>query len=240
MFSTIYDSLLTVVYPRACRICRNSVEKSFDGVACAGCWNKTFIFSGNETLCGKCGRFLHAEPSDFQTFCHQCDEHYYDAARAVGGYEQALAASIIHLKTEPFVADRLRGEIFARFQTSDFFDTTLIIPVPLSNKRKLERGFNQAAVLAAILAEKTSLPLDEQSLVRSVHTPTHRAAMDTKARQKSVKNVFEVKRPNSIKSEIILLIDDVFTSGATVSACAKVLKEKGAGKVYVLTVARAA
>jgi predicted amidophosphoribosyltransferase len=68
----------------------------------------------------------------------------------------------------------------------------------------------------------------------------HRATMDNKARETSVKNAFEVKRPKLIEGENILLIDDVFTSGATVSNCAKVLKEKGAGKVYILTVARTA
>ncbi len=80
--------------------------------------------------------------------------------------------------------------------------------------------------------------LDEQSLVRKIHTPMHRAAMDNKAREISVKNAFDVKRPKLIEGETILLIDDVYTSGATVSNCAKVLKEKGASKVYVLTIAK--
>jgi predicted amidophosphoribosyltransferase len=62
--------------------------------------------------------------------------------------------------------------------------------------------------------------------------------MDNKARETSVKNVFEVKRPKFVERENVLLVDDVFTSGATVSNCAKALKEKGARQVYVLTVAR--
>jgi ComF family protein len=239
MLSGIYNSLLTVAYPQACQICENSVENSSDGIACSYCWEKTQVFSGAETLCGKCGRFLQAKPFDFQTFCHRCDEHFYDAARAVGIYENALAALVINLKHESFVAKRLQKLFLARFQTSDFQDSSLIIPVPLSKKRLLERGFNQAAVLGKILSNTTSLPLDEQSLTRTVHTRLHRAAMDTKAREKSVENAFEVTRPNLIAGENILLVDDVFTSGATASNCAKALKEKGAAKVYVLTVARA-
>ncbi len=239
MLSKICDSLLTIVYPQSCQICRNSVESFSNGAACNTCWEQTRIFSGTETLCGKCGRFLSEKPSDFQTFCHRCDEHFYDQARAVGFYEQALAASVIHLKREPFAAEKLQELLLSRFQTSDFHDSTRIIPVPLSKRRQLERGFNQAAVLAGFLAGKLHLPLDEQSLARSVHTPLHRAAMDNKARETSVKNVFDVKRPNVVDGEIVLLIDDVFTSGATVSACAKVLKEKGARKVYVLTIAHA-
>lgn len=239
MFSKIYDSLLTVAYPQTCRICKNGVENRADGVACADCWDETFIFDGGETLCGKCGRFLQVGTADFQTFCHRCDEHFYDAARAVGVYEKVLATAIIHLKREPFVAERLRENFLDRFETSDFHDSTRIIPVPLSKKRRLERGFNQAAVLAELLSKKTNLPLDTQSLVRTAHTPMHRAAMDTKAREASVKNAFQIERPNTVKDAVVLLIDDVFTSGATVSACAKILKENGANKVYVLTVARA-
>ncbi|HXG85326.1 MAG TPA: ComF family protein [Pyrinomonadaceae bacterium] len=240
MLSKIYDALLTVAYPQACQICENSVENLSDGIACKDCWEKTRIFSGAETFCGRCGRLLRAEFTDFQTFCHRCDEHFYDRARAVGFYEQALAASVLNLKREPFTARKLQKLLLSRFQTSDFHDSTRIIPVPLSKKRRLERGFNQAAVLAETLSRKTNLPFDEQSLVRVVHTPMHRAAMDTKSRETSVKNAFEVKRPNFVKGENILLVDDIFTSGATVSNCAKALKEKGAGKVYVLTVARAA
>ncbi len=239
MLSDIYDSLLTLAYPQACQICEQSVENLSDGVACEECWEKTQIFSGAENLCGKCGRFSQAKPSDFQTFCHQCDGHFYDSASAVGIYEYALSASVVNLKREPFAATRLEKLFVSRYRGSDFQDTTKIIPVPLSKKRFLERGFNQATVLAEILARQTSIILDNQTLVRSLHTPMHRATMDGKARESSVKNAFEVKRRNFIEGENILLVDDVFTSGATVSSCAKTLKESGAGKVYVLTAARA-
>ena len=240
MLSKIYDSLLSVAYPQTCQICENSVENFSDGIVCGSCWKRTCIFSDAETLCKKCGRFLQAKSSDFETFCHRCDEHFYDAARAVGIYENALAVSVINLKREAVVAKRLQKLFLARFQTSDFQDSSLIIPVPLSKKRLLERGFNQAAVLGKILSNTMNLPLDEQSLARTVHTRLHRAAMDMKAREKSVENAFVVTRPNLIAGKNILLVDDVFTSGATASNCAKALKEKGAAKVYVLTVARAA
>ena len=238
MFRKIYDSLLTLAYPQGCQVCHNSVENSADGVACQVCWDKTLIFSGAETLCGKCGRFLSPKPSNFKTFCHLCDEQFYDFALAVGGYEYALAASVLNLKREPFVAKHLQNLFIGRFQSSALQDISLIIPVPLSKRRFFERGFNQAAVLAEILAKAAGIKLDEQSLARKIHTPMHRAAMDNKAREMSVKNAFEVKRPNLIKGEKILLIDDVFTSGATVSGCAKTLKESGADKVCVFTLSK--
>lgn len=238
MLRTIYDSLLTLVYPQTCHSCGNSVENSADGAACHSCWGKTRIFSGNETLCRKCGAFLHEKPTNFETFCHQCDEHFYDAARAVGIYENALSVSILNLKREPFVSRKLKELFISAFSDSLFQDVTCIMPVPLSKKRLLERGFNQAEVLAEVLAKEKKIIIDNLSLARKIHSPVHRASMDSKARQASVKNAFEVKRPRLIENENILLIDDVFTSGATASSCAKVLKEKGANKVYVLTVAR--
>jgi competence protein ComFC len=239
MFHKIYDSLLAVVYPQACAICEQNVEHSADGVACEFCWEKTRFFSGEETFCHKCGAFLKEGKTDFQTFCRRCDEHFYESARAAGIYGHALAASILHLKTEPFVSANLKKFFTNAFENSGFQDADLIVPVPLSKKRFLERGFNQAAVLAQILAKHTKIDLDEQSLARTIHTPVHRAAMDRKAREITVKNAFDVKRPRFVENKKILLVDDVFTTGATVSNCAKVLKKKGASNVYVFTVARA-
>ncbi len=238
MFHKITDTLLSVIYPQACQICEKSVEMKADGVVCRACWEKTRVFSGAETLCHKCSFFLHGNPTDYETFCHQCDEHFYDAARAVGLYENALSASILHLKEEPFVSKNLQNLFITAFENSPFQDTNLIVPVPLSKRRFFERGFNQAGVLAQILAKNTHINLDEQSLVRIVHTPIHRAAMDRQAREKTVENAFDVKRQKLLEEKKILLVDDVFTSGATVSSCAKVLKQKGAAVVYVLTIAR--
>lgn len=239
MLRKIADSTLTLAYPQACRICGKSVEKSADGIVCAACWRKTSIFSGAETLCFKCGAFLSERASGFQTFCHACDEHFYDRAIAAGIYEHALSASVIHLKEEPFISKRLKKILISRFENSDLQDAEMIVPVPLSAKRRLERGFNQAEIIAAIIAENSALKLDKQSLIRKLHTPVHRAGMDKKGRELTVKNAFEIKRKKLIEDKKILLVDDVFTSGATVSACAKELKKNGAEKVYALTIARA-
>ena len=239
VFEKITDFLLTIIYPQACQICGGSVERSENGVVCEICWRKTALFDTAETVCHKCGRFLSEKPSEFQTFCHLCDEHFYDTARAAGLYENALQASILHLKREPFIAKNLQKILIETFERSEFQNTDLLIPVPLSKKRFLERGFNQAAVLTDILAKHLKITPDLQSLVRTIHTPMHRAGMDTKARELTVKNAFEVKRPNLIKDKTILLVDDVFTSGATATFCAKSLKKSGAKKVYVLTIARA-
>lgn len=239
MLTKVLDSLLTVFYPQACQTCGASVENFELGAACQKCWRRTRFFSGQETACHKCSKFLSDKETDFQTFCHQCDAHFYEKARAAGLYENALQSSVLNLKREPFVSKKLQKVFINAFEKSDFQDADLIVPIPLSKKRFLERGFNQAAVLAKFLSLETKITLDEQSLVRKLHTPIHRAGMDNKARELTVKNAFEIKRANLIKDKKILLVDDVFTSGATASACAKVLKKAGAEKVYVLTLARA-
>jgi len=116
---------------------------------------------------------------------------------------------------------------------------SLIVPVPLHPERERERGFNQALLLARELARLSGLPLDEHSIVRRIHTERHRAGMDAKARRQSVATAFTVRHPKLVAGQRVLLVDDVFTTGATVSACASALKEAGSERVFVLTIARA-
>ncbi len=237
MLRSIYDSLLTLLYPQPCHICANGVERSSAGIACDECWSKVRLFSGKEILCRKCGAFLREADVPVEASCGKCDEHHYDSARAVGIYEHALAASVLHLKRTPFVCKKL-SQLFLTVpdRAADF---SLIVPVPLSKKRQMERGFNQAEILASMLAKKTGKKFAADNLVRTVHTPMHRAAMDRKAREMSVRNAFEARHPKVLRDEKVLLVDDVFTSGATASNCAKALKKNGASEVNVITLARA-
>jgi competence protein ComFC len=115
----------------------------------------------------------------------------------------------------------------------------LAVPVPLHPRRERERGFNQAALLARALCARTGLPCDEWSLARTAHTEQHRAGMDRQARRETVRGAFRVARPRLVEGQRVLLVDDVFTTGATASACASALLASGAREVFVLTVARA-
>jgi competence protein ComFC len=240
--SQIYDAALTLVYPQACAVCGRSVESRHEGVACAACWNTTRLFREGDTLCWKCGAFTAAvigkekRPS---VRCGQCDDDEFTAARACGFYEGALRASVLELKRQPRVAQRLAHLMLDTLQRQPVNSADLIIPVPLHASRERERGFNQAALLARELARLSRLPLDEHSVARRIHTERHRAGMDSRARRNSVAKAFTVRHTDSIKGRRVLLVDDVFTTGATVSACAAVLKDAGAEEVFVLTIARA-
>ena len=234
------DAFLTLVYPRGCQLCGASVESAANGTACGVCWSKAPVFSFHETLCQKCGRLLeNAGQKNSKTLCHRCDKDSYEIARAVGSYNGALRLAVLELKEKPFVPLRLEQLLLQALNQYSLNQSTKIIPVPLHIKRQRERGFNQAAVLAQNLSRQTGLPVLENCLTREIYTTQHRGAMDERARRESVESAFVVKQPRLVENQKILLVDDVFTSGATASACAQALKEKGASEVFVLTIARA-
>jgi ComF family protein len=237
--SRILDSFLTILYPQACSICEESVESRSNGSICESCWSSTEIFSEEDSLCEKCGAFLQRGRSKIAARCRRCGEDFYDKAAALGAYKKALMVSVLALKRSPEISPRLRSEIIKSFGKTDFQDATKVIPVPLSKRRLRGRGFNQAAVIARIIADEFGMVLDANSLVRNAATEKHRMGMDYRARRESVAKIFEVARPKLIEGERIVVVDDVFTTGATTSQCAKILKESGAEKVYVFTLARA-
>jgi ComF family protein len=239
--SHIYDATLALVYPQACAVCGGSVESRHDGVACAACWRATRVFSSDETVCWKCGDFSRAAVSEDKREsirCRQCDDDAFTSARACGFYEGALRASVLALKREPHVAHRLASLMFVAQQRAPINTADVIIPVPLHPEREHERGFNQAALLAQALAHLSKLTINEHSVMRRIHTERHRSGMDARARRESVADAFVVLRPDSVAGKRVLLVDDVFTTGATVSACAAALKGAGAEEVFVVTVAR--
>ena len=239
MFRAIQNSLFAIIYPQQCAVCSAQVERLGDAVACRECWAATRVFSGLEMLCEKCGAFFGDEAAPIPVFCHKCDDHDYDKAAAVGIYEKALSASIINLKTVPVMPKYIESLISAAVKRANFTGADVILPTPLSRQRRHERGFNQAELIAASVSRSAGIPVDSLSLSRKRHTPMHRIAMDDRARELTVQNAFAVVRPKLVSGKTILLVDDVFTSGATASNCARVLKKSGAVKVNVFTLARA-
>lgn len=237
------DAALSLVYPRACAVCgEECVGSRADAPACAKCWRETRVFEGDETLCWKCGTLAYASlPVEKRrgARCRRCDAWEFAAARACGPYAGALRASVLGLKREPFVHARLARLLAAAATREPVSSASLVIPVPLHAERERERGFNQAALLARSLSNHTGLRLDEWSLARVAHSARHRAGMDARARLETVENAFTVTRPRLVEGERVLLVDDVFTTGATASACASALLVAGASEVLVLTVARA-
>ncbi len=113
----------------------------------------------------------------------------------------------------------------------------IIIPMPLNKKRLLERGFNQAELIALLFAEHFNYPLLTNAVIRQKNTP-HQVGLNKKERLKNVQNAFQIKQPELIKNQIIILIDDVVTTGSTLEEIAKILKKGGVKEVWGLTVAK--
>jgi ComF family protein len=236
-----YDSCLALLYPQACAVCGDSVESRAFGIACEKCWDATQIFNGGEAACWKCGALsvgTVAPEQREQVRCRRCESDSFTVARACGTYDGALRASVLLLKREPHVCRKLVDLLANTQRQYPLNQATRIIPVPLHKEREKARSFNQAGVIGCALAQAVSVSIDEISLKRTEHTTRHRAGMDARDRRESVENAFTVSYPALIAGERILLIDDVFTSGATVSACARVLLQAGASEVFVLTIAR--
>jgi ComF family protein len=113
----------------------------------------------------------------------------------------------------------------------------LLVPVPLHPRRHRERGFNQASLLARRLGEAWSVPVRDDVLLRVVATASQ-TALESNARRSNVRNAFQLRRPETVAGRHVIVVDDILTTGATVSECVLTLQAGGAATVGVLTVAR--
>jgi len=160
-----------------------------------------------------------------------------DSKGSIGFYEGALREAILVLKRQPYLPEHLIELIVAA--SKYFAGVTRVVPVPLHKERLRSRGFNQAAIIGREMSRVLGVPLDEVSLVRLTSSEKHRTGLDAKGRRDSVAKAFAVRYPRLVRGEQILLVDDVFTTGATVEACEAVLTEAGAKSVSIMTLARA-
>lgn len=235
----LLDLLANAFFPQECHVCGALVESLALGVACRRCWCETSLFDGREALCPRCGRYLRRDGPKAVGLCHRCDDHEYDDAVACGIYEGALAFSVLRLKSEPHIPRELETRLCERACRAGLGSADLIVPVPLSERRRKERGFNQAEVIGQCLSRRFGIRMEAGLLSRIKDTPLHRAAMDRKARSATVRKAFEADSRLALDGLHVVLVDDVMTSGATASACAKELKMNGARRISVMTLARA-
>ncbi len=114
---------------------------------------------------------------------------------------------------------------------------SLLVPVPLHPKTQRLRGYNQAELLAKVVGQILDIPVDGKVLIQT-RPMKPQASLGEKERWENVKGAFEVAKPEAVKGQIVVVIDDVMTTGATLNECAKALKRVGARQVYCLTFAR--
>lgn len=243
LLTHLRDGLVALAYPASCRVCGATIDRYDDGVACGDCWSDariTPLFA--EPVCDKCGLPLAARMAGRRAFeCGLCGALPFNAARACGAYAGALEASILFLKSSPHLCRRLRRLIARTFaEHREALAADVVVPVPLHPRRRRERGFNQAELIARVVAREARLPLRAHLLARARPTERHRAGMDERDRARSVAKAFRVTSPDFVTDTSILLVDDLFTTGSTLTAAARALLDAGARRVGVLTVARVA
>lgn len=224
--------------PRLCVFCQEAVGAEAPCAVCRACearldWVKS-------PLCPCCGRvFPVREGTDHLCGSCQSDPPPFSRARAALLYDEEGPSGVAiksfkyrrRLDMLPVMHHWLSSPVCQELAAQ----ADLIVPVPLHPRRLRERGFNQALLLAQAF---TGLPLARELLVRVRHTPPQTTLKNPKERRENVRGAFAVPRPELVRGKKVLLVDDVFTTGATVRECARTLRRAGAREVLVLTVAR--
>jgi len=236
------DAFFGLIYPNVCQLCHAERATHAEGYVCRSCaappdglrWIE-------EPLCRTCGTPIDGEAfSPFE--CSECREsdHSFRSARAAARLTPLLQQVIHRFKYdngsyfEPFLTGLLVEQAAPRLASASW---DAIVPIPLHWSKRRLRGFNQAKSLAKALSRATGLPVRTDWLRRRLNTPTQ-TRLTRSQRAENVLRAFEFKGRTALQGERIVLVDDVLTTGATASACAKVLRQNGAGPVDVWTVAR--
>lgn len=229
---------LDVLFPPLCMSCRARLSEPHS--LCAACWSAiSFI---DEPLCERCGIPFDIDPGG-ETLCGPCHAkpRDFDTARSLLRYDDASKPLILTFKH----GDRLdQAPAFARWLErtgrSLLSEADLVVPVPLHRWRLWRRRYNQAAIVASRIARLCARPYDPLALERKRPTPSQGKMASAKARRRNVLGAFRVPpaKNASVKGQAVLLVDDVFTTGATLDACARALKRAGAARVDALTLSR--
>ncbi|MFZ0213779.1 MAG: ComF family protein [Candidatus Acidiferrales bacterium] len=242
IFRDAIDGLSSVLFPAPCQICDEILTTASLLPICDQCLSSLKPFRG--PCCASCGRPFVSEVAleAAEPLCFACRRGVYafERARSYGEYNDPMARAISLLKYEKLT--RLGGWFAARLEERirsepEIFSADVAVPVPLHPARLRERGYNQAELIARPLARKLKLPLGSYLLVRTRPRPA-RLLLSRRERWLTVRGAYEIRKGARVDNLRVLLVDDVFTTGATLDACARALKAAGAKTVTGLTVAR--
>lgn len=246
------NTVFAVVFPTSCSLCQQEITEATLIDICRECWAHLEPWTG--AACAHCGLPFPSQRAleSSVAVCPPCrvEEFQFDLARSYGVYSGELRAAILQLKfrRRERLGKRL-GELLPLTYNSLVADRTgappVLVPVPLHLSRRRERGFNQAELLARGLARKLAktnsapgLRVETHCLYRTRATAPQ-SGLSLHQRRENVRGVFAALRAERIRDRVVILVDDVMTTGATLSAAAGVLKNAGALQVLGLTLARA-
>lgn len=229
---SVADKILDILYPRRCPVCDGIVPPE-DGLICRTCAKKLPYIK--EPCCMKCGKELRHEEEEYCMDCKKW-ERAYTQGKALFSYDERMQKSVSAFKykgRQEYAV--LYGRELARwFQTQiKRWDAQVLIPVPVHKSRYRQRGYNQAALLARSLSHYTNIPVDENILCRRKKTAAQKALND-KERRKNLQDAFQLTK-KVVQYKKVILVDDIYTTGSTADACARVLKQGGVEQVYLLS-----
>jgi ComF family protein len=239
------QALASVVLPAPCRICDEPLDTGSRLPFCMACL-ALLTRTLPEPLCSRCGRPIVSSAVAEATSAPECQNcrngmYSFDLARSFGAYTPEMARAILLLKygnvtpLGSWFAHRLAVLVHRQPHA---FGADVVVPVPLDRGRRKERGFNQAELIAKPLARLLCIPFRSYLLVRTRPRP-NRLRLTRRERWETVRGAYATHRSTQVDKLRVLLVDDVFTTGATLDACSKALKGAGAARVAGLTVARA-
>ena len=234
------QSLNQLLWPAVCINCKRSICET-DANLCKDCWDELLACTGGD-YCRRCGK----DASQFaivEGVCPDCQgkEIHFDRIARGGVYREALQKMILAFKKGRTELDSVLGFLGnSALQGSGFYKTIeFFVPVPLHWMRRFVRGYNQSLVLAKTLKHPTAKI--NTDLVRIRRTKFQTSFDDYRSweakRAANVAGAFAVRYRHSFAGRKVCLVDDIKTTGATLSECAKTLKEAGALKVFALVLA---
>ncbi|NMA67733.1 MAG: ComF family protein [Clostridiaceae bacterium] len=215
------ERLIRLVYPVKCICCDEILKEDAVLSLCDNCY-KTLPYYGKGIY--KAPKIPYIE-GIFTAF-------YYE-----NGIDRTIQA--MKFNNQPSLSETLAYLLIEKYIKEPVLPhVDLIVPVPMHRKKKRQRGFNQAELLAKKVSKFLNIPLDTNSLVKIKNTKPQ-SSLSRNHRLYNLDNVFEVKNITNIKGKNILLIDDVITTGTTINTCGKILCDSGASKIYALVIANA-
>ena len=243
-FRGMCEALASLVLPAPCRICARILDTGSPIPFCHACL-AALTQTLPEPLCAQCGRPIVsaavAEGISPPCATFAARTYDFDFARSFGAYTPRMSRAILLLKygnvapLGAWFARRLAGLVERQPQD---FTADAVVPVPLDRGRLRERGYNQAELIAKPLARLLGIPFRSYLLVRTRPRP-NQLRLTRRERWETVRGAYATHQGAQVDKLRVLLVDDVFTTGATLDACSRALKGAGAARVVGLTVARA-
>lgn len=228
-----------LIYPRNCQLCETPLAESEGGVICRACLATTKYIE--PPFCERCALpFAGAVTGSFT--CGYCKDLRFRFSRTVSACRaEGIVRDSIHrfkYNREMYYGPHLVAWLLvAATRWIEWHRVGAVVPVPLYPRKQRSREFNQAEYLAAALCHELNVPMLSRELRRVKDTVTQ-TALDAKGRAANLRDAFAVRHGEVFAGKRLVLVDDVFTTGATMDSCAKVLVGAGAEDVIALTVAR--